>query len=246
MRDFEDSTLWRISEFERIRSLTGQSGYAHLARDTVLSQTLQAELRSLNRGTDNLDVVELFAACVRHREPALIYLRCDGLVWPVTLFPSDGLYHSPRNIVAADDRSLLAIQSGPVEPPGVRPPGHTMNERIAKKDCYHPLAPALWALALRGPSCSIVSEIGGPAAYRILRLPSSDGLPTPGALGPATRLLHRDTVALRHIAAWPGMSVERATRLLNGLYLTSNLMVTRTHPKARPQPSWRTGNHGTE
>jgi hypothetical protein len=33
------------------------------------------------------------------------------------------------------------------------------------------------------------------------------------------------------------MSVERGARLLNALYLTANLMVTRSHPAARAEPA---------
>jgi hypothetical protein len=33
------------------------------------------------------------------------------------------------------------------------------------------------------------------------------------------------------------MSVERGVRLLNALYLTSNLMVSRSHPLARAEPA---------
>jgi hypothetical protein len=240
MRDFEDSTLWRISEFDRVREQTGTSGYGSLARDTVLSPTLVAELNNLGGpGGDNPDVIELLAACLRLREPALIYFRCEGLIWPVTVFPAEGVYHSPRNIVQAGDRSLAALQAGSVEPPGVRPPGHWMFERVATKECYHPLLPALWAIALRGPSRELISEIGGFAAYRALRAPASEGFPTPGALGPAALKLHRESVSLQHILRWPGMSLERSLRLLNGLYLTSNLLVSRSHPNARRQPDTR-------
>ena len=39
------------------------------------------------------------------------------------------------------------------------------------------------------------------------------------------------------------MSLERTCRMLNGLYLTSALLVSRSHPLARPAPapskSWR-------
>jgi hypothetical protein len=36
------------------------------------------------------------------------------------------------------------------------------------------------------------------------------------------------------------MSLERASRLLNALYLCGALMVTRSHPAARPAPrAWR-------
>jgi hypothetical protein len=32
------------------------------------------------------------------------------------------------------------------------------------------------------------------------------------------------------------MDIERGIRLLNALYLVSNLIVTRAHPAARPEP----------
>jgi hypothetical protein len=38
------------------------------------------------------------------------------------------------------------------------------------------------------------------------------------------------------VAGWPGMTVERASRLLNALYLTGGLMITRSHPAARDEP----------
>ena len=42
------------------------------------------------------------------------------------------------------------------------------------------------------------------------------------------------------MAHWPGLSVERASRLLNALYLTGALMVTRSHLMARGEPlHWR-------
>jgi hypothetical protein len=92
---------------------------------------------------------------------------------------------------------------------------------------------------LQGPSRELISEIGGFAAYRALRTPASEGFPTPGALGPAALKLHRESASLQHIVRWPGMSLERSVRLLNGLYLTANLLVSRSHPNARRQPEAR-------
>jgi len=42
------------------------------------------------------------------------------------------------------------------------------------------------------------------------------------------------------------MSVARASRLLNGLYLSSSLLATRAHPAARAEPHalWRRGKAG--
>ena len=39
MADFDDSSLWRISAYERMRAETGSSGYAVLGRQTTLPTT---------------------------------------------------------------------------------------------------------------------------------------------------------------------------------------------------------------
>ena len=189
-------------------------------------------MRLIERRRESADALELLAACFRLREPALVYLRCDEGIWPVTLFPEQMLYHSPRSLAQGSPRALASLVALEIEPPGVRPPGHWMHERIAQAEAYHPLMPALWALALHGPRADLLHEIGGNAAYRALRSPASHDLPTPGALGPAVQRLRRESVPLRKLAQWPGMGPERASRLLNALYLTSNLIVSRAHHAA--------------
>lgn len=236
MPNSEHHSLWRISEFERLRQHGAGSALAGLSGPTVLSSTLQAELSVLERRQQAADALEVFAVCLRLREPVLIYLQCNQRVWPVTLFPAEQLYHSPRSLLENSPYFLAAVETLEVVPPGVRPPGHAMHERVAQSSLYHPLVPALWRLALEGPRSALLSEIGGTAAYRILRNPHHDKLPTPGALAPAVANLRREPAALRKIALWPGMSVERGSRLLNALYLTSNLMVTRSYPSAQPEP----------
>lgn len=236
MRDFEDSTLWRISAFERMRLQTGTNGYQpREGAATVLPTTLLADLR-LNTERPEGDVLEVLAACLRHREAALLYLQHDGLVWPVTLFPVPMLYHAPRDLVGEAPQGWEGLGLLSIEPPGVRPPGHWMHERIGAAEHYRPLLPLLWMAALHGPRALLLNEIRGTAAYRAIKSPSMLGLTTPGALGPAVERLKRESVPLRDLARWPGLSVERASRLLNALYLASCLMVTRGHPAARPEP----------
>ena len=236
MRDFEDSTLWHVSEYERVRAETGGSGFARLNGPTVLPTTLLADLRRLDATGTRDDPLEVVAACMRHREPALLLLQYEQLVWPVSLFPHAMLYHSPRDLAQAPRASLMTLKLLGAEPPGVRPPGHWMHERVAQAEHYRPLLPLLWTLALDGPRDALLAEIDGTVAYRALRSPADDGLALSGALRPAAERLRRETVALRTIAAWPGMSVVRASRLLNGLYLVSALLATRAHPAARPAP----------
>jgi hypothetical protein len=235
MRDFEDSTLWRISEFERARQHAGALGYTG-QRHTVFPSTLQAELDTLGRDPVKGDVLEVMAALRRHRESALVYLSYEKMVWPMTVFPSEMAYHSPRNVLETSERGLRSLKPLCVEPPGVLPPGHWESEKIAYTSRYRPLTPVLWAFAMQGPRTTLLSAIGGSAAYRTLREPKTVGLFASGAMGAALDRLTRGPVSHRELAAMPGMSVERAARLLNGLYLVSNLMVTRASPAARREP----------
>jgi hypothetical protein len=239
VRDFEDSTLWRISAFERIRQQTGSSGFMRLSGPTLLPTTLLADLRRLDADPVSSDVLEVVAACLRHREPALLCVQHDALVWPLTLFPNEQLYHSPRDMTQASLTGLATLKLLTAEPPGVRPPGHWMNDRVAQTHHYRPLSPLLWSLALNGPRRTLLADIAGPAAYRLVVGSGGERPSAPGALGSALERLQRESVTAREIAQWPGMSVERASRLLNGMYLAGSLLITRTHPSARGDSAGR-------
>jgi hypothetical protein len=237
MRDFEDSSLWRVSAFERVRRETGSSGYVRLDGPTILPSTMLADLQRLHENRLDGDTLEIVAMCMRHREPALLCLQYEDVVWPITIFPNEGLYHSPHDMALASTSGLANLKLLTCEPPGVRPPGHGMHERIARRDQYRPLAPFLWQLALKGPRSTVLGEIGGTAAYRASLTQEGQSLSAPGALGSAIERMRRESVSLREISSWPGLSAERAGRLVNALYLTSGLIVTRAHPAARSQPS---------
>lgn len=231
-RDFDDSTLWHVSAFERMREETGTSGFARLDGASVLSSTLLAEFGGRKEDLRGADVTEVLAACLRHREPALLLLQHEQLVWPVTIFPAENLYHSPREMCFASDEGLATLKLLAAEPPGVKPLGHWQHERVADPSQYHPIAPFLWDVALGGPRRGLLTEIAGSANYRAVS--GSDGsLPVmDGALGAAIQRLRRESTPLREIAQWPGMSAEGAMRLLNAMYMSGHLMVIRTQPSA--------------
>lgn len=243
-RSFDDSSLWRVSAFERFERDTGSSGYARLDGPTVLPTTLVADLRHHDTDAARGDVLEIVAACLRHRESALLYLRHDGLVWPITLFPAADLYHAPHPLQPGGATGLADVALLAIEPPALRPPGHYQRERVGRDDLYRPLAPLLWQLALHGPRERLLAEVGGSAAYRATGSVQGAGLSAPGALASALERLRRETASLREIATWPGVGVERGARLLNALYLTRSLMVMRSHPAARPEPVDRTPRRG--
>lgn len=230
--DEHASTLWQVSAFDRLH----EQAMRGTDRPTIISSTLMAEIAALEKRNEENDALEVLATCVRLQEPALVYLRFAELVWPVTVFPVQMIYHAPRPLTEAPESSLARVTSMAIEPAVVRPPGHAMSNRVAAADSYYSLAPALWRLALFGPRGRLLNEIGGTAAYRVLRNPRVDDLPLPGALGPAAERLRREPASLKQIAGWPGMSLERAARLLNALYLASNLMVSRTAVAAQAEP----------
>lgn len=240
MRDFEESTLWRMSAYERVRGqMDAQAAIS--GQSTMLPSTLMAELERIQSHPASDDVLEIIAACVRQREPALLMMRMDPFVWAVTLFPQQHLYHSPQEVAELEQRAGLAkLTLLSAERPGVRPFGHVLQERVAAPEKYHPLDELLWAMALHGPRATLLTEIGGRAAYRVAPGRSDDLPPLRGALGPAVVRLRGETASLREMSRWPGLGLERASRLLNGLYLSGSLMVTRSHPAAReePQPGW--------
>ncbi len=237
MRDFDDTTLWRISAFERQRAETGHSGFARLNGTTLLPTTLHAELSRLQKGRRAADPLEVVAACIRQRENALLLLRLGGLVWPLTLFPRDNLYHVPRPIIEAleaGDRDLEVIS---IEPPGLRPPGQTMRENVADAAHCHRLPPLLWALALHVPQTDLLKDISGRAAYRASADFTVEGVASAGALGPVVKRLRLEIASQADIARWPGMDRQRAARVLNGIYLQGGLIVLRTHRVARDEAS---------
>lgn len=232
-RNFEDSTLWKVSAFERMWAETGNSGFARLGGSTSLSATLQSELSGLRSGHHSSDAVEVVAACMRRRESALILLRHNDLVWPLTLFPERDLYHLPRPIVESLESGNLDLQVIAVEAPGLQAPHHLGLPGAPARPNFRPLAPLLWALALHAPAARLLPHIAGRAAYRLVAGYTPESSALKGAMVPAVQRLGHEIASLDQIAHWPGMDRERAVRLLNALYFNGGLRVLRSHAAAR-------------
>lgn len=233
----EHSTLWRISAFEREKNDPARA--RELAdRPSLLPSTLLSDLARLDRqaSTTGADALDVMAACMRHREPALLYLQRGEHVWALTLFPLEHVYHCPIDVLATCGNNLSGFRLRSVEPAGVRPPGSLLTERVAAAERYRPLVPLLWAMALHGPRSELLPEIGGTAAYRVSPSFELFSLPLSGAGRLAFDALRTQAASLRTISQWSGMDLPRARRLLNALYLVSGLMILRAHPAAREEP----------
>jgi hypothetical protein len=225
MREFHDVDLWRVSAFQRILRSPGESAYSRLDASSVLSSSLMSDLHALRQEDRQDDALEVLAACLRHIEPALVYLQYEQVVWPVTLFPAQRLYHSPRDLAQASITGLGTLRFLRAEPPGVRPPGHMQHERVMPAHQYRPMDPLLRTLALYGPRKTVISAIAPRASFRLNPGSVLKQMGLQGALGSAAERLRRDPVPLREIATWPGMNPERASRLINALYLTGELIL---------------------
>lgn len=220
--------LWRVSAFRR-----AMEGGADSSRYNTLSPSLLADLQRFEGNGSGLEVLEVLAACLRHPQDVALHLDRDDHVLPLTVFPRERLFHTPLPLDALYATRFDAVRLLQVERALLRPPSSddAPDDMTAPAELCHPLGPLLWHLALHGPRHELLPELAGPAVYRIA--PDLElVMPITGALGGAVARLQQESMSLRALAAWPGFDTERASRLLNGLYLQAGLIVSRTHPAA--------------
>ncbi len=231
---FDSAELMPVSDFRRLQedAARGTRIDAGMTRLTSLSATLLEDLKRFEpaaRNGDGLEALEVLAAAVRHGRSLLLHLQHRYRVIPVTVFPAEAALHCTLPMPQLLDMELGDLCVLHVEPAWLRPPGSSDAARVGEARHYAPLAPFLWELALRGARESLLPEIAGPAAYRVAPATALHLLGLTGTVGAAVDRLRRQVCNVREIASWPGFDGERATRLLNGLYLQAALMVSRTH-----------------
>jgi hypothetical protein len=231
---FGEPELLRASAYRRyLEELEADTTSGMSTRLAQLSPSLRADLQRFEHddGTGG-EAVEVVAACIRHAKRVTIHLQCGERVVPLTVFPQERLVHCPMDINEFIERHLPHLRVMHVEPALLRPPGDPVESLVGPAHLHHPLAPLMWQLALRGPRRELLPEIAGPAAYRVSPSLDIDALRARGVLRAVIEKLRRQTANLSEIASWPALDRERAARLLNGLYLQSGLIVSRSHPDA--------------
>ena len=227
-----DTVLPRVSDFQRRQRQMGQP--SDLGANSTLQPTLDASLlQDLQRfetpavtagaAAQAPEVLAVMAAAVRHGRALRLLLEHEGLVLPLTVRPQDRVVHAP---LALEQWSLLRWSTLKVLQ--VEPAGAAAEPPLTTQEA--PLGLVLWALALHGSRAELLPEIAGPVAYRIVPGTDLSGLDMGGLLAQAVTRLQRQTSTLAELSQWPGFDRDRATRLLNGLYLQAGLMITRTRP----------------
>ena len=231
---FGEPELMRASAYQRyLDELRADSTQGAIStRISQLSPSLQADLLRFGHDGGASEVVEVMAACVRHAKRVTIHLQCGARVIPLTVFAQERLIHCPVPMEELIGKHLLDLRVMHVEPALLRPPGDEQAALVGAEHMHHALAPLLWEMAMRGLRRELLPEIVGPAVYRVAPGLDVTTLPANGALVAAMQRLVRQAATLRELSDWPGMTRERAVRLLNALYLQSGLIVSRSHPDA--------------
>lgn len=224
--------LMRASAYQRYLDELRSSSGGISTRISQLSPSLKADLLRFGDDGGASEVVEVMAACVRHGKRVTIHIQNGERVVPLTVFAQDRLVHCPVSPEELVGKPMLDLKVMHVEPALLQPPGEPGATLVGDADAHYPLAPLLWELAMRGLRRELLPEIAGPAVYRVAPGLDTASLPASGAVMAAIQRLARQGASLKELADWPGMDRERATRLLNALYLQSGLIVSRSHPDA--------------
>lgn len=221
------AVLPRVSDFQRrLRAESDGGADSGSTLQASLDRSLLLDLQRFEaHASSGLDALQVMAASVRHSRPLRVLLQHEDVVLPLTVMPLQHVVHAPLPLPQWSLLRWSTLKVLQVEPaPQDEPP--------AAQDQMAPLGMVLWALALHGARAELLPEIAGHAAYRIAPGTDLSGLDLGGPLAAAMERLRRQTTPLRELSTWPGLSRERATRLLNGIYLQAGLIITRSHPAA--------------
>lgn len=227
-----DAVLLRVSDFQRRARVVAPSAGGGTS-STLQSSLHRSVLLDLQRfeaqASPGVEALQVVAAAVRHARPLRMLLQHEDRVLPLTVMPMERVVHAPLPLAQWGLLHWSALKVLQVEPAA-------LSDEAAPQDHLAPLGAVLWALALHGSRAALLPEIAGNVAYRIAPSTDLSALDLGGPLAAAMVRLRRQTTSLDGISNWPGLSRERAMRLLNGLYLQAGLITTRSHPAA-------TGSH---
>ena len=199
---------------------------------TELSSLSPSLLQDLMRfdgpGGSQRELLEVLAACLRHTQPLAISVALGRQALTLIIYPVQRQAHCQLPMAELLGHELKQLQVLQVQPA-------SQSQHAAGVDVLAhslPLGALLWGVALLGGRSTLLPELAGQAAYRLVPGVNLRALEMPAALAAASERLRGQSRNLREIASWPGLNAERAMRLLNALYLQSGLIVSRSHPAA--------------
>lgn len=230
--------LTRVSGFQRYldEAANAQTWAPGSTRLSSLDPVLQQDLGRFGRSGRRSEMLEVLAASLRHGKALSVRVQHGRQVMPLAVWPRERLLLGPLTAAELLGMRLDELVVLQVDPLAAESPDDVAAADGADKRCRLDLF--AWEVALRGATGGLLPELAGSAAYRIAPAADLRLLGLHGTMAAAAQRLRRQTTNLRDLAGWPGFDRERAERLLNGLYLLSALIVSRTHPAATNE-GWR-------
>ncbi len=217
-RPFPPADPWSAG---RAPAPEADAGHTRLSglNESLLQDLLRFE--SQHPPGHGLDLLEVLAAALRHDRALQLQLQAGEDLVVLALLPASRQIVCRRPLQQLLAMRLSALRVLRVEPAPDKPEFEPQ-----------PMAGLAWELAQHGARAALLPEIDGVAAYRINPAADLRALALAGPVAAAVQRLRQQTTTLRELADFPGFDTERGTRLLNGLYLQSALIVTRSHPGA--------------
>jgi hypothetical protein len=249
-----------LSTFKRTSSAPEpgdrREGEAGATRLSQLNPTLMQDLLRFDsecKPGQGIDLLQVMAAALRHGRNLRVHLQLGDRVLTLTVLPTEHHVQTPMRLTQWTALRLSALTVLRVEPAprrGGEPadgtdtadaadasdpdaettPGALSAAPVAAHE--ESLGPLLWELALHGARKTLLPEIAGVAAYRVTPSADLSGLNLQGPTKRVVQGLREQMTPFADLARRPGFDRERACRVLNGLYLQSALMVSRSHPGA--------------
>lgn len=187
--------------------------------------SMPAGQRARSGGVADIDLLRLVALCVRGGQDVQLTVDLDGKPNGLTIWPRNQLFGSDVDLLALSEAATqrLEVVSGTLLIPGASD-AHRVTHLGA-------LRRLLWKFAMHGRHSGLLPEIGGTRAYRVVSSFDAGDLDLPPVYKSLLVHLRADPVRLEFLDS---LSHRKgvAARLLNGLYLQSALIVSRT--AARP------------
>ncbi len=198
-------------------------GSSNAKRNGWFSEVLQEQLHQLRKHADHDDALEIFDVFMQHVENTTLYLEFNESVVPLTIYPALQMYHSPRNLSQASHSLFASMRFLQAELPIISPPRHSAHPSKIRADNYYPLLPLLQTLALHGPRTLLMSAIDRKSSFQLKPGFDVKSLGLPSSMCSVADHLAAKPITLSHVASLPGMSAERAPRLINALFVSGAL-----------------------
>lgn len=182
---------------------------------------MPAGQRARSGGIADIDLLRLVASCVRRGQDVQLAMDLDGKSNSLTIWPRKQLFGSDVDLLALSEveTQRLALVSGTQLRPGA-----SDAHRVTHLGTLRRL---LWKFAVHGRHSGLLPEISGTRAYRVVSAFDAGDLDLPAIYESLLIHLRAEPVSLDFLDSLsPRKGV--AARLLNGLYLQSALMVSRT------------------